>query len=167
MARLMAPMAVRILELFSRYRDSDGIYHLPKGITSDALLHLVAEVGQQDFAFFEKSDDVIWDVARHEGYIIPEYPLESSSEVKSFLREYQAQNVAQWYLQRGFTLGTITHSWLYAAVMVRNKKFWRKIISFPINRFEEVNFLVQYLDEALSFCLSDERGTDNPTLFAI
>ena len=167
MARLMAPMAKRLITLLDSYRTSGGAYQLPTTVSAEALMNLALEISGDELAFFSKADEVIWAVARHEGYIIPDYPLDSNSEVKSFLEEYEATNTTDWYIRHGLSIMSITHFWLYSCFMARNLLFWRKLFVFKASDVSEVNALAKQVHDALIFCLSEQTSNDDPRLFAV
>ena len=75
MARMMRPMARKLVDLLGTYATSDGSYRLPPEVTPDRLLALALEIGGDDLMFFDAAEMLVWQVARHEGYVIPDYPL--------------------------------------------------------------------------------------------
>ena len=54
MARLMAPMAKRLITLLDSYRTSDGAYQLPTTVSAEALMNLALEISGDELAFFPK-----------------------------------------------------------------------------------------------------------------
>lgn len=167
MARVMTPMAKRLITLLDSYRTPDGMYELPTTVSAEALMKLALEIGRDELSFFAKADEVVWAVARHEGYIIPDFPLDSNSEVKSFLEEYGATNTTDWYIKHGLSIMSVTHFWLYSCFMARNQLFWRRLFVFRASEVTDANLLARRVHDALTFCLSKQTGDDDHRLFAV
>ncbi|WP_028263617.1 hypothetical protein [Atopobium fossor] len=167
MARVMTPMAKHLITLLDSYCTSDGTYELPSTVSVEALMNLALEIGGEDLSFYSKADEVVWAVARHEGYVVPDFPLDSNSEVKGFLAEHGVATTTGWYLKRGLPIMTVTHLWLYSCFMARNLPFWRRLLVFEANEVTDVNRLACYIRDALTFCLSEQTSDDDASLFAV
>lgn len=167
MARTLWPTAAKLVALLDHLKDENGLFHIPDTVSSDALLSLALEIGGDDLQFFEASDMLVWEVARHEGYIIPDYPLDSNSEARKFFAEHKVDDVPSWYMARGVRKEQTEHFWRYSAFMARNRLFWRRVILFPRSDMESPNKLANSVSAALSFCLTSTTGADDSTLFSI
>lgn len=167
MARMMRPMGTKLVSLLDGTRRQDGTYALPREVAPVALLGLAGEIGREDLTFFDSAEMLVWDVARHEGYVIPEYPLDSNSEARKFFAEYGVADVPSWYEDRGVPRAKSSSFWLYSAFMARNREFWRKVVVFPKAHLTDANLLAGDVSQAIGFCLSSLTGDDDTRLFSI
>lgn len=162
--RLLAP---RLVSLFEGYRRADGSYGLPAGVRPARLLGLVGEVLGGDFAFFRAGEMLIWEVARHEGYTIPAYPMAGCGDVREFLADYGARDVPSWYEARGVPRPIVADFYAWSCLMVRNRDFWRKILLVPTVDVDDTARLTPHLLRALSFCEGTATNAEDPTLFRL
>ena len=167
MPRMLVNLGKDFVENTESWIDGQGILQLPKNVSSQQLLNLTEEICRDDLTYFEAAETLIWDVARHEGFIIPEYPLAGNSEVKAFLKEHGAQDVAEWYQMRGILRSNYDQFWESSALMARNRTFWRKAIVFPKADMDDPNRIARDLCEACTFCMGTQTGEQDPRLFAI
>ena len=142
----------------ARSRATDRPFRGPK---------LAQEICRDDLDYFESAEMLVWEVARHEGFVIPDYPLASNSEVKAFLKEYNARDVADWYQKRGVLRSSYDQFWKSSALMARNRTFWRKVIVFPKSDMDDANLLARDLCVAVTFCMGKEDGERDSRLFSI
>ena len=153
MARMLVNLGKDFVEAVESWIDDSGKLDLPQQVKPEALLKLAQEICRDDLDYFESAEMLVWEVARHEGFVIPDYPLASNSEVKAFLKEYDARDVADWYQKRG--------------LMARNRTFWRKVIVFPKSDMDDANLLARDLCVAVTFCMGKEDGERDSRLFSI
>ena len=167
MARCKMNLARRLVSLLDDMRMPNGTYEIPNGVSGAALLKLALEVGADDLTFFEHIDQLVWAVARHEGYVIPDYPMDSNSEVRAFLAEYGAETVEDWYRLRGVTDAVLAEDWRHAGLMARNVPFWRKIVPASKEDLDNPARVAGPIRDALAFCLSATTGEDDARLFSV
>ncbi len=187
--RLLRQLAPRLISLLAEYERADGgahrsaacpgkgratgdcyeeepcVYDLPPCVRPSRLLGLVAEVLGDDFAFFPSGEMLIWQVARHEGYNIPAYPMAGCGDCKEFLADYGARDVPSWYEDRGISRQTVASFYAYSCIMARNREYWRKIMLVPVGDVDDANALAAHLVRALRFCDGRQDGAADPTLF--
>lgn len=170
MGRCLYPTAAKLTHLIKKLQTecaSTPAQDAPQLPSASRILSLGCEIGAEDLQYFENADMLIWEVARHEGFIIPDYPLASSGEARKFLAEYQVEDVNSWYQQRGVSAGVIDRFWQYSAFMARNRRFWRKVIVFPRSDCENARAIMANVQAALEFCLTSVEGDSDSTLFSI
>lgn len=167
MARMMRPVADKLIGLLDGRVTGSNQAALPRGVTAGDLLRLALEVGRDDLMFFESAEMLIWQVARHEGYVIPDYPLAGNGEARKFLAEYGVEDLPSWYELRGVPRAKSARFWSYSAFMARDTRFWRKVIVFPKSDLSDASRLAPVVRDALEFCLSDATGDDDTCLFSI
>lgn len=162
--RLLAPRLVFLLE---GHRGAEGSYELPASVRPARLLGLVSEVLGDDCAFFRAGEMLIWEVARHEGYTIPAYPMAGCGDVREFLADYGARDVPSWYEARGVPRSVVADFYAWSCLMVRNRGFWRKILLVPTVDIDDAARLTPHLLRALRFCEGTATSTEDPTLFRL
>ena len=91
--RVNRDLAEAIRALLMENRQEDGTFTLDPRITPEALLSLLKEALFDEMWFYPAADQLIWDVARHEGYMIPACPVASRGDTKEFL---QGRNTNFW-----------------------------------------------------------------------
>ena len=155
------------VEAVESWIDDSGKLDLPQQIKPEALLKLAQEICRDDLDYFGSAEMLVWEVARHEGFVIPDYPLASNSEVKAFLKEYDARDVADWYQKRGVLRSSYDQFWKSSALMARNRTFWRKVIVFPKSDMDDANLLARDLCVAVTFCMGKEDSERDSRLFSI
>ena len=155
------------VEAVESWIDDSGKLDLPQQVKPEALLKLAQEICRDDLDYFESAEMLVWEVARHEGFVIPDYPLASNSEVKAFLKEYNARDVADWYQKRGVLRSSYDQFWKSSALMARNRTFWRMVIVFPKSDMDDANLLARDLCVAVTFCMGKEDGERDSRLFSI
>lgn len=165
MERMIEPLAVSLRDRLADCKQPNGLYRVPREVRLDSLLSLVGEVMGQDLTLFRSGEMLLWDVARHEGYNIPSYPVANSKEVRAFLASYGASDVPEWYKMRGVSYGVTDKFYQYACIMARNARFWRKIVVVPALELVDAGRLAPYLIQAIDFCLGDDTDQTDPTLF--
>ena len=143
---------------------------LPGGLTCGKLARLVEEILGDTISRYPDGRMLIWDIARHDGYNIPEYPMAGCGDVREFLEDEGVRNVPDWYERHlGITREDYDAMWKYELVMVRNQAFWRCVFQVPATVPQQTSSLGgAYLEELrswLAFALGNESGSDNPRLF--
>ena len=167
MARMLVNLGKDFVEAVESWIDDSGKLDLPLQVKPEALLKLAQEICRDDLDYFESAEMLVWEVARHEGFVIPDFPLASNSEVKAFLKEYNARDVADWYQKRGVLRSSYDQFWKSSALMARNRTFWRKVIVFPKSDMDDANLLARDLCVAVTFCMGKEDGERDSRLFSI
>lgn len=163
--RINRPLAEAVRAMLVLNRNEDGEYVLPKAVTSEALINLFKEALGDELTYYPEADQLVWDVARHQGYVIPACPVASRGDAKEFLSEYGVKNAEDWYRQRGFDDRTLRSFYATSALMARNTPFWRKVVPVPKLSASKASTLAPCLVEALDFCLGYETADDDRTLF--
>lgn len=164
MERVNRSLAETVRALVMANRRKDGTFSLPKEVTPEALMALAREALGDELTYYPDVNDLIWGVARHQGFIIPACPVESRGDAKAFLREYGVSNAREWYAQRGLEAKGID-GLRGSALMARNQGFWRKVILAPKLADVNASQLAPYLVKAIDFCLDELTDEDDPTLF--
>jgi hypothetical protein len=165
MARMNRELAKSVRDLLEARRFSETAYRLPRGITAENLYVLVSEALGEDFFYYPNADELVWDVARHQGYVIPSCPVESRGDAREFLQEYGVSNAHDWYLARGLADADGAGYYGRSVLMVRNESFWRRIIEVPAVDDSRPDKIVSALIDALDFALGNDTGEDDITLF--
>lgn len=158
-------MAEAIRAFVVRNRNSDGTYSLDPKIAPEALVSLIHEAVGDELSFYPEADQLVWDVARHMGFVIPACPVESRGDAKAFLAEYGVRNADQWYRRFGFDDGVMKNFYATSVLMARNTPFWRKLVPVPKLAVTKASTFAPYLVDALDFCLGYETGADDDRLF--
>lgn len=167
MERINRQLAEALRAFLVLRRQADGTYVLPDHISCDALIGIAKKALKDELAFYPVADDLIWTVARHEGYVIPTTPVESRGDTREFLKEHNVQNSKEWYKKRGFSPRQVRSLFTTSAFMARNAGFWRKILPLEKRETENVNRLTPTLLQAIDFCLENREGREDATLFKI
>ena len=95
---------------------------LPAGVTCGRLARLVEEILGDTIERYPDGRMLIWGIARHDGYNIPEYPMAGCGDVREFLEDEGARNVPDWYERHlGISREDYDAIWKYELVMVRNQ----------------------------------------------
>lgn len=162
MARMLVQAARRLAELLARPESP-----AERGVTPSRLLSLVDEVMGDDLARYPDGRMLIWDIARHDGYRIPEYPMAGCGDVKEFLADEGARDVPGWYLLHlGMARADYDEMWRYQLVMARNRGYWRKVFVVPSAVFDSSGpGLARAVREWTSFALGSATDADDPSLF--
>lgn len=143
---------------------------LPSPVTAGKLLALVDEAMGEDLHRYPDGRMLIWDIARHDGYTIPPYPMAGCGDVREFLRDEGARNVPEWYEKHvGIDQDSYTSMYAYELVMVRNRALWRKVFVVPSSvmaqRETSSGPLIDALHSWIAFGLGHATDRDNPRLF--
>ena len=143
----------------------DGLLCLPRCVSAPGLTHLSDVIMRDDLVVYPHGEMLLWDVARHEGFNIPPYPLAGCGDAREFLAEYGAEDVPGWYELRGIPRQVSESFYAYGCVMARNTRFWRRIWAVPAPELEDPNLLAAHLLRGLSFALGTQEGDSDPRLF--
>ena len=124
----------------------------------------------EDLARFPDGRMLIWAIARHDGYNIPPYPMAGCGDVKEFLSDEGARNVPDWYERHlGIDRDQYEAIYQYELVMVRNRKWWRKVYMVPsatmTRRGEPGGPLLEAIVKWLEFSLGEASDAEDPSLF--
>lgn len=145
---------------------------LPEGVRPAALLRLVGECLGEELARFPDGRMLIWNIARHDGYNIPPYPMAGCGDVKEFLADEGARNVPDWYERHlGYPRELYDRIYEYELVMVRNRRWWRKVFLVGAATIEggdgrAVSELLAQIRQWVSFALGSQGPSeDDPWLF--
>lgn len=143
---------------------------LPAGVTCGRLARLVEEILGDTIERYPDGRMLIWGIARHDGYNIPEYPMAGCGDVREFLEDEGVRNVPDWYERHlGISREDYDAIWKYELVMVRNQAFWRRVFQVPTAVSQQASSLGgAYLEELrswLTFALGNESVSDDPRLF--
>ena len=163
--RVNRDLAEAIRALLMENRQEDGTFTLDPRITPEALLSLLKEALFDEMWFYPAADQLIWDVARHECYMIPACPVASRGDTKEFLQEYGVRNADEWYAQRGVSFREMRSFYAAAALMGRNTNFWRKTLFLPRLAATKASTLAPYCVRLIDFCLGDDTSATDETLF--
>ena len=128
-------------------------------VRCDRLLQLVDEAMGDDLRRYPDGRMLIWDIARHDGYNIPAYPMAGCGDVREFLSDEDVHNVPEWY-ERHLGIGRDVYDemYRYELVMVRNRALWRRVFVVPSGRLQQMDMLVDELNEWLGFGLGSGVG---------
>lgn len=162
---MRAALAQRILSLLPQSQNE-----LPQGVTVSAVFKLVQEALGDNLKIFADGRMLIWDIARHDGYNIPAYPMAGCGDIKEFLADEGARNVPDWYKKHlGMNREAYDSMYLFELVMVRNLAFWRKVYEVPSavmhDREDHADALYGLIYTWLDFALGQQTGLDDPRLF--
>ena len=143
---------------------------LPSPVTAGQLLALVDETMGEDLHRYPDGRMLIWDIARHDGYTIPPYPMAGRGDVREFLQDEGVRNVPEWYERlMGIDRDTYNAMYAYELVMVRNRALWRKVFVVPSSvmtqRETSSGPLVEALQTWIAFGLGYATDRDDPRLF--
>lgn len=163
--RVNRDLAEVIRALIMENRQKDGTFKLDPRISSEALLSLLKEALHDEMWFYPAADELVWDVARHEGYVIPACPVASRGDAKEFLSEFGVRNAEEWYQQRGISFHDLRGIYAASALMGRNTNFWRKVFFLPRLSAQSASTLAPYCVRLIDFCLGDDTSATDETLF--
>jgi hypothetical protein len=143
---------------------------LPFPVTCGKLLRLIEELLGDDLRRFPDGRMLIWDIARHDGYRIPEYPMAGCGDVREFLADEGARNVPDWYERHlGISREQYDQMYAYELVMVRNRALWRRVFVVPQATMAQTSLsagpLLEELHGWLAFALGEQTAAENPVLF--
>jgi hypothetical protein len=116
MARTNTPLVQALLRLLRAREYAPGEWRFPRGVTTQSLLSLALEALGDDATFYLCADDVVWAIARHQGYIIPACPSEARGDAHAFLVEAGVRNAREWYEARGLVLPQTKPQLRYRAI---------------------------------------------------
>lgn len=164
--RMDRPLAEAIRAVLMLNRSgADDAFNLKGKVTSEQLVVLVQEALRNELSFHDDAADLIWEIARNEGFVIPACPVESRGDAKAFLKEEDVKSAEEWYKKRGFTQQEMHNLRTTSAFVARNDAFWRKIIPVPRLASKNPNKLAPYLVQALDFCLNETTPEEDPSVF--
>ena len=143
---------------------------LPAPVTCGRVLSLLDEAMGEDLRRYPDGRMLIWDIARHDGYTIPAYPMAGCGDVREFLHDEGVRNVPEWYEQHlGMNRSTYDAMYAYELVMVRNRALWRKVFVVPSTTMAQRSAsngpLLEAMREWMAFGLGETTGHEDPTLF--
>lgn len=125
----------------------------------ERLLQLVDEAMGDDLRRYPDGRMLIWDIARHDGYNIPAYPMAGCGDVREFLSDEDVRNVPEWYEHHlGIGRDVYDEMYRYELVMVRNQALWRRVFVVPSGRLKRMDTLLEELDGWLGFGLGSGVG---------
>lgn len=139
-----------------------------RGVSAHRLLRLVDEVMGEDLARFSDGRMLIWHIARHDGYRIPDYPMAGCGDVKEFLADEGARNVPDWYRAHlGMDRTAYDQMYRYELVMVRNRALWRRVFFVPTATMAspDADLVARAALPWLTFALGRATSHDDPALF--
>ncbi len=165
-------MLVEVVRRVERLLAS-GVDPLSRGVSASRLMRLVDEAMGEDLVRFSDGRMLIWHIARHDGYQIPEYPMAGCGDVKEFLADEGARNVPDWYRAHlGMDLATYEQIWRYELVMVRNRALWRRVFLVPsgltqthAGDAQATRQLAREVTAWLTFALGWQTAADDTRLF--
>ncbi len=165
-------MLVGVVERIERLL-AGGADPLARGVSAGRLMRLVDEAMGDDLVRFPDGRMLIWHIARHDGYRIPDYPMAGCGDVREFLADEGARNVPDWYrVHLGIDGPAYEQIWRYELVMVRNRALWRRVFLVPSGLTQAdakdsaaTRRLVQEVASWLAFALGKQTGTDDALLF--
>ena len=141
-----------------------------RSVTCGQLLTLLREVLGEDLAIYPDGRMLIWDIARHDGYRIPDYPMAGCGDVKEFLHDEGVRNVPEWYQAHlGMDRADYDEIYRFELVMVRNRALWRRVFMVPAATMSQTGASGGALLEAelswLKFALGRQSDREDPRLF--
>ena len=139
-------------------------------VRASRMLRLVDEAFGPDMRRFPDGRMLIWDIARHDGYNIPPYPMAGCGDVKEFLEDEGVRSVPAWYQAKlGMTREEYDAIYTCELVMVRNSALWRKVWRVPANTMRTDqdlgDQLAQLICACCDFALGNQNDHDDPKLF--
>lgn len=166
MARIRRALSVELIGDIDSLTDEHGAVRIPATVDTDDLLELFLELGGEDVNYYDSSEMLIWDIGRKLGFYIPDYPLESNSEVRKFLNDFGVEDVPAWYELLGVPHEVSHEFWKYAAICARDEHFWRRILLFPKAHMRDAGAFAVDVRTALEHCLAP-TPEDTSALFRI
>lgn len=165
MERVNRQLAETVRALLVLWRQDDGSYKLSQNVPAEALLNVAHDACKDELSFTENAGELIWDIARHQGYIIPACPIEARGDAHAFLIEQGVTNADEWYRKRGFSDQQMRSLYTTSAFMARNQQFWRRIIPIPKLAARDASGIAPYVIQALDFCLGTSTPETDPAVF--
>lgn len=162
---MLLQVAARIDRLLA---DVNDLAHF--GTTCGQVLRLLREVLGDDMAIYPDGRMLIWGIARHDGYRIPDYPMAGCGDVKEFLHDEGVRNVPEWYERHlGMDRASYDEIYRYELVMVRNRGLWRRVFLVPSGTMAQEKAtggpLLSAEKEWLRFALGHATDRDDGRLF--
>lgn len=139
-----------------------------RGVSASRLLRLVDEVMGEDLARFPDGRMLIWHIARHDGYRIPDYPMAGCGDAREFLADEGARDVPDWYrVHLGMDRAAYDQMYRYELVMVRNRALWRRVFLAPTAAMAstDADAMARTALPWLAFALGSATSRDDPALF--
>ena len=139
-------------------------------LANGRILRLLRACLGEDLAVFPDGRMLIWDIARHDGYNIPPYPMAGCGDVKEFLRDEDAHDVPSWYEGHlGIPRETYDEIYRYELVMVRNRARYRRVwlvaSSTMVDRDRLGGELARCMGEWATFAMGAQTSAQDVRLF--
>lgn len=139
-------------------------------VSDGHVLRLLQEAAGKDLSVFADGRMLVWDIARHDGYNIPAYPMAGCGDIKEFLADEGAHDVPDWYrVHLGMDSGTYKDIYKYELVMVRNRLRFRRVWVVPAATMADAKGhggpLASAMLEWARFALGTVTDKEDPRLF--
>lgn len=144
-------------ETFIGYLEANRSYFSGK-VMLDALMHMLGPS-----LLIYDAPQFIFEYARKQGYHIPSYPYDPTSELRAFLAEYDVEDVRGWYARIGVDAGTYDVLGQRRLLVVRDAKYRRKAFVMSIEGRITDDELSRLVERTIAYLAEDEH--DDPTVF--
>lgn len=144
-------------EAFMGYLESNRPYFTGK-VMLDALMRMLGP----SLAIYD-APQFIFEYARKQGYHIPSYPYDPTSELRAFLAEYEVEDVRGWYARIGVDATSYEVLGQRRLLVVRDARYRRKAFLMSIEDRITDDELSRLVERTIRF-LTEEEHSD-PTVF--
>lgn len=109
------------------------------------------------------ADQFIFEYARKQGYHIPSYPYDPTSELRAFLAEYEVEDVRGWYARIGIPASSYELLGQRRLLVVRDDRYRRKAFEMSIEERITDDEQCRLVQRSIEFLLEPEHH--DPTVF--
>ena len=124
----------------------------------DALMHMLGpSLAIYDAPWF------IFEYARKQGYHIPSYPYDPTSELRAFLAEYEVEDVRGWYARIGVDETAYEVLGQRRLLVVRDARYRRKAFVMSIEERITDDELCRLVERTICYLMEEDHH--DPTVF--
>ncbi|MGI6591229.1 MAG: hypothetical protein ACOX1O_06465 [Eggerthellaceae bacterium] len=109
------------------------------------------------------ADRFVFEYARKQGYHIPSYPYDPTSELRAFLDEYGVEDVRAWYERIGIPAHSYELLGQRRLLVVRDDRYRRKAFEMSIEGRTTDDEYCRLVQRAIEFL--EEPEHNDPTVF--
>lgn len=128
-----------------------------------AMLDELMRILGPSIELYEDASRFVFAYARKQGYHIPSYPYDPTSELRAFLAEYQVENVQEWYARIGIDAATYPALPQRRLLVVRDAAYHRKAYLMSIADRITDDELCRLVSRVIRFL--GEGAHRDPTVF--
>lgn len=128
--------------------------------TGQAMLDELMRLLGPSLELYEDASRFVFAYARKQGYHIPSYPYDPTSELRAFLAEYGVENVQRWYARIGIDAAVYPALPQRRMLVVRDSQYRRKAYLMSIADRITDDEVCRLVSRVIGF-LSEEEHHDS------